>query len=36
MREKVLAAEKSKVYVNFFNKHTLKLIKKSKLIVFNV
>jgi hypothetical protein len=30
MRDKVIAAEKSKVYVNFFNRHTLKLIKKSK------
>jgi hypothetical protein len=30
MREKVLAAEKTKVYVNFFNKHTMRLIKKSK------
>lgn len=30
MKEKILAVEKSKVYVNFFNKPALKLIKKSK------
>jgi hypothetical protein len=31
MREKIMAAEKTKVYVNFFNKPALKLISKSKL-----
>ena len=30
MREKIMAAEKTKVYVNFFNKPALKLISKSK------
>ncbi len=29
MREKIMAAEKTKVYVNFFNKPALKLISKS-------
>jgi hypothetical protein len=29
MREKIMAAEKTKVYVNFFNRPALKLIKKS-------
>lgn len=29
MREKIIAAEKTKVYVNFFNKPALKLISKS-------
>ena len=31
MREKIIAAEKTKVYVNFFNKPALKLISKSNL-----
>ena len=31
MREKIMAAEKTKVYVNFFNKPALKLISKSML-----
>jgi hypothetical protein len=31
MRDKILAAEKTKVYVNFFNKPALKLIAKSKI-----
>ena len=30
MREKILAAEKTKVYVNFFNRPALRLIKNSK------
>ncbi len=29
MRDKIMAAEKTKVYVNFFNKPALKLISKS-------
>lgn len=29
MREKIMAAEKTKVYVNFFNKPALKLISKT-------
>ena len=33
MRDKILAAEKTKVYVNFFNKPALRLISKS-IIVF--
>ena len=32
MREKIMAAEKTKVYVNFFNKPALKLISKSMLL----
>lgn len=31
MREKIIAAEKTKVYVNFFNKPALKLISKSMI-----
>jgi hypothetical protein len=34
MREKIIAAEKTKVYVNFFNRPALKLIKKSKQYYF--
>lgn len=30
MKEKILAAEKTKVYINFFNKPALKMIKRSK------
>ena len=30
LRQKLLEAEKSKVYINFFNKPALKMIKKSK------
>lgn len=30
MKEKVMAAERTKIYVNFFNKHSMRLIKKSK------
>lgn len=33
MREKIMAAEKTKVYVNFFNKPALKLISKSKKLL---
>ncbi len=32
LREKIMAAEKTKVYVNFFNKPALKLISKSMLM----
>lgn len=32
MQAKILDAEKTKVYVNFFNKGALKLIKKSKYL----
>ncbi len=36
MQAKILAAEKTKVYINFFNKNALKLIKKSiKLSIIN-
>lgn len=31
LHDKIVAAEKTKVYVNFFNTPTLKLIKKSKM-----
>ena len=34
MRDKIMAAEKTKVYVNFFNKPAMKLIAKSSLISF--
>jgi hypothetical protein len=33
IKEKILAAEKSKVYVNFFNRPALKLIQQSKSVL---
>lgn len=36
MKDRILSVEKTKVYVNFFNKPAMKLIKKSKPAVIHL